>query len=230
MRGASLSARPNAPPYINAASKFGGNAENFRRSFNRLRKKTVGRLPCKNKNLRLAALPRSAWPYFARMTRARNAAKGLVTPPPLHRLMEAVLLLCVSLVQSAATVRMIFNPNARDWHTRAGHEALPQPTTGSHQQEAHVSQPSFSGKAEGRIPGIPVVPPQGTTPYSPGQRALRASRTPLSLCHSRRSASARRAGTRKRHPQASAHAAPGFGLTRFARVRNDTVRVSATRA
>ena len=67
------------------------------------------------------------------MIRARNAAKGLVTPPPLHRLMEAVLLLCVSLVQGAvSTLRMIFSKRSRDWHTTTQAEPLPQATNRIH--------------------------------------------------------------------------------------------------
>ena len=61
------------------------------------------------------------------MTRARRAAKGLVTPPPLHRWMEAVLLLCVSLVQGVATTfGMRFNRQTHDWHMDQTDEALPQ--------------------------------------------------------------------------------------------------------
>ena len=73
-----------------------------------------------------------------RMTRARNAAKGLVTPPPLHRWMEAVLLPCVSLVQGAATTfRMILNRRSRDWHTGDAQEALPQATSVISSQGTH---------------------------------------------------------------------------------------------
>jgi hypothetical protein len=61
------------------------------------------------------------------MTRARITAKGLVTPPPLHRLMEAVLLLCVSLVQGVATTfGMRFKRQAGVWHIDQTQEALPQ--------------------------------------------------------------------------------------------------------
>jgi hypothetical protein len=39
-----------------------------------------------------------------------------VTPPPLDRWIEAVLMLCVSLVQGAATtLGMILNRTHRDW-------------------------------------------------------------------------------------------------------------------
>ena len=60
------------------------------------------------------------------MTRARTAPYGVVTPPPLDRWIEAVLMLCVSLVQGAATtLGMILNRNRRDWHTEDAHEVLP---------------------------------------------------------------------------------------------------------
>ena len=80
-----------------------------------------------------------------RMTRARTAAKGLVTPPPLHRWMEAVLLLCVSLVQGAvSTLKMIFVPRARECHTEPTHDALPHatssiPATESRSPTTHIS-------------------------------------------------------------------------------------------
>ena len=61
------------------------------------------------------------------MTRARKAAKGPGNPPPLDRWIDAVLLLCVSLVQGvAATLGMILNRTFRDWHTQDAREDLPQ--------------------------------------------------------------------------------------------------------
>ena len=70
------------------------------------------------------------------MTRARTASNGLGTPPPLDRWIEAVLMLCVSLVQGVgATLRMIFNRRGRDWHTETAHEDLPQATSGIHLQK-----------------------------------------------------------------------------------------------
>ncbi len=104
---------------------------------------------------------------FVSMTRARRTAKGLVTPPPLHHWMEAVLLLCVSLVQGAvSTLKMIFNRKTRDWHADHAREALPQATS-SNQFQDHLSQPSFSDKRNARIPRIPVASSRGTTMYSP---------------------------------------------------------------
>ncbi len=102
------------------------------------------------------------------MTRARNAAKGFGPPPPLHHWMEAVLLLCVSLVQGlASTLQMIHACIHRDWHTTDASKALPRDTSDNCDESTPPSQPSFSGKAEGRIPGIPVVSSRGTTTYSP---------------------------------------------------------------
>jgi hypothetical protein len=61
------------------------------------------------------------------MTRAFETAKGLVTPPPLHRLMEAVLLLWMSLVHGVATtLGMWRSVEQRDWHTQSDVSALPQ--------------------------------------------------------------------------------------------------------
>jgi hypothetical protein len=61
------------------------------------------------------------------MTQALKAANGVIAPPPLHRWMHAVLLLCVRLVQGvAATLGMIFRRDVRDWHTSTTQEALPQ--------------------------------------------------------------------------------------------------------
>ncbi len=100
------------------------------------------------------------------MTRARTASYGLVTPPPLHRWMHAVLMLFAELVSHAAsTLQMVLVRRTRECHTQAAAEDLPRATSGLH-QEADISQPSFSGKREARIPGIPVVSTQGTETYS----------------------------------------------------------------
>jgi hypothetical protein len=61
------------------------------------------------------------------MTRARTASYGVVTPPPLDRWIDAVLMLCVSLVQGVATTfEMRFNRRTHDWHMGTAREALPQ--------------------------------------------------------------------------------------------------------
>ena len=71
------------------------------------------------------------------MTRARTASNGLGTPPPLDRWIEAVLMLCVSLVQGArTTLGMIYKRNHRDWHTAEAQEDLPQATSGIHLKES----------------------------------------------------------------------------------------------
>ena len=100
------------------------------------------------------------------MTRARPASYGLVTPPPLYRLIDAVLMLFAELVSHAAsTLQMAFVRRTRECHTQAAPEVLPRATSGLH-QETDISQPSFSGKREARIPGFPVVSTQGTETYS----------------------------------------------------------------
>src|SRR5690242_6927245 len=70
------------------------------------------------------------------MIRARKASKGLVTPPPLHRWMEAVLLLCASLVQGAvSTLGMIRTCFSHDWHVSEASVVLPQATNGIYLKE-----------------------------------------------------------------------------------------------
>ena len=55
------------------------------------------------------------------------------TPQSLDYWMEAVLLLCVSLVQGAvSTLKMIFVPRARECHTEPTHDALPPATSSTH--------------------------------------------------------------------------------------------------
>jgi len=61
------------------------------------------------------------------MTRARPTSYGVVTPPPLHRWMHAVLMLVVCLVQGvAATFGMRRWIGQRDWHTQSETTVLPQ--------------------------------------------------------------------------------------------------------
>ncbi len=100
------------------------------------------------------------------MTPARTASYGLGNPPPLYRLIDAVLMLFAELVSHAAsTLQMVLVHSTRDWHTEAASKDLPRATSGIH-QEPQTSQPSFTGKAAGCIPGIPVFSTQGTTTYS----------------------------------------------------------------
>ncbi len=68
-----------------------------------------------------------------RMTQARTASYGVVTPPPLYRWIDAVLLLFAELVHSAAsTLKMIRARFRRDWHTTEPHKALPHATSSNH--------------------------------------------------------------------------------------------------
>jgi hypothetical protein len=92
------------------------------------------------------------------MTRARTASCGVVTPPPLDRWIEAVLMLCVSLVHGArTTLGMIFKRSFRDWHTVDTREALPQATSGKQSQESNTTH----GVILGLEPRISVGTPRG---------------------------------------------------------------------
>ena len=80
------------------------------------------------------------------MTRARTASYGVVTPPPLDRWIDAVLMLFASLVQGvAATFRMHFRHRARDWHTASVREALPQTKPDTQSQDPTTFTESLSG-------------------------------------------------------------------------------------
>jgi len=73
-------------------------------------------------------------------------------------LLAAVPMLCVSLVQGAATpLGMIFNRNHRDWHTADAQDDLPQTKSGIQlNKESH--QPH--GGNLGLVPRIPVGTPR----------------------------------------------------------------------
>ncbi len=61
------------------------------------------------------------------MTQARTAAYGVVTPPPLQHWLNAVLLLCVSLVHRVRTTFGMWRRSRQgDWHTAPETYALPQ--------------------------------------------------------------------------------------------------------
>ena len=97
------------------------------------------------------------------MTRARRTANGVMTPPPLYRWIDAVLLLCVSLVQGAvSTLKMIVVRCTRECHTKAPHADLPQATN-----SISKTGPKPSTVILGLVPRIPVVQTRGTTSYSP---------------------------------------------------------------
>ena len=178
------------------------------------------------------------------MTRARTASNGLGTPPPLDRWIEAVLMLCVSLVHRAATtLGMIFKCNHRDWHTADADEALPQETSGNSTQGTNPTHGVILGLVSrisvGAPRGLSIDPreainqdsrvkpennsvdvaPSRFTPVIPGEGA-----TCLPKPEGRRE-KRRRPGTQGRQAQASTRAAPGFRLA-LTRVRNDTVHVS----
>jgi hypothetical protein len=134
------------------------------------------------KNILSSTVPRGR--IIAPMTRARTASYGVVTPPPLDRWIEAVLMLCVSLVHRAATtLGMILNRTSRDWHMDDAHEDLPQATFGTSSQGPNTPTESCLGLSQasllaqrGDSQSIPATP-------STGMLATRASMTPLMLRH-----------------------------------------------
>jgi hypothetical protein len=64
---------------------------------------------------------------IAPMTQARTASSGVVTPPPLDRWIDAVLMLFAELVQGVATTLGMWRRiGRRDWHTQSGSPTLPQ--------------------------------------------------------------------------------------------------------
>jgi len=92
------------------------------------------------------------------MTRARTASSGVAKLTAIQPLLGAVLMLCVSLVQGAATtLRMIFKRNRRDWHTIIAREALPQATSGISSQGTKLTH----GVILGLVPRIPVGSSRG---------------------------------------------------------------------
>ena len=95
---------------------------------------------------------------MAPMTRARTASSGMGSLAAIQPLLAAVLMLCVSLVQAAATtLRMILNRKPRDWHTGPLQEGLPQATSGP--QSQGTSTPH--GVMLGPVPSISVRPTRG---------------------------------------------------------------------
>jgi hypothetical protein len=73
-------------------------------------------------------------------------------------LLGAMLMLCVSLVQGAATtLRMILNRTSRDWHTEDAHEDLPQATSSFSSQGPN----STHGVVLGPVPKISAGPSWG---------------------------------------------------------------------
>ena len=104
---------------------------------------------------------------MAPMTRTQTRAYGVVTPSSRQPLLEAMLRAFAWLVSNVVSMfRTIFNRPTRDWHTDEAHDDQ-LPTPGDQHQGQQSLKPSFSGKAAGRIPGIPVASTQGTTTHSP---------------------------------------------------------------
>jgi hypothetical protein len=92
------------------------------------------------------------------MTQALRSANGVIAPPPLHRWMHAVLLLCVRLVHGVATtLGMWRKAGARDWHTRSRCTALPQAKSDIHLKEANTTH----GVILGLVPRISVGTSRG---------------------------------------------------------------------
>ena len=86
-------------------------------------------------------------------------------------LLDAVLMLCVSLVQAAATtLRMILNRKPRDWHTGPAYEGLAQATSGN-----HTKDPSGLGSI---LSLAPIIAPQQAQTLLPRQ-GEGAPRTPV---------------------------------------------------
>ena len=105
------------------------------------------------------------------MTRARTASSGMGSLAAIQPLLGAVLMLCVSLVQAAATtLRMILNRRRPDWHRQATHKDLPQATSGNHHKDP-------SG-LPGSIPSLaPLIAPQQAQTLLPRARGRRTTHT-----------------------------------------------------
>ena len=102
------------------------------------------------------------------MTRTQTRPYGVIAPSSRQLLLEAMLCVFACLLSNVGSMlATIFNRHTRDWHTDAASEDQLQTSNDIAQKEPQLSQPSFSGKAEGRIPGIPVASSRGTTTYSP---------------------------------------------------------------
>ena len=140
------SQNPASPP--ETRTFLGDGEPALSRQFKALRQKSAGTQ--RSRKIFYPA-PSPGGRIIAPMTRARTASYGVVTPPPLDRWIEAVLMLCVSLVQGAATtLGMIFNRSHRDWHTETAHEALPQATSGISSQGTQLHPRSHSRASEAR--------------------------------------------------------------------------------
>ena len=121
------------------------------------------------------------------MTRARTASYGVVTPPPLDRWIDAVLMLFASLVQGVgATFGMRRWIGKRDWHTQSEAQALPQTKPGIHLKEDTPPPESLSALCRESL----LANPRGlaSTPHETINRDSRdrfayPRMTPLMLKH-----------------------------------------------
>ena len=126
------------------------------------------------------------------MTRARTASYGLVTPPPLYRWIDAVLLLFAELVSNAAsTLQMVLVRRTRECHTQAAPEVLPRATSGLH-QETDQAAPIGLSTGSGLQPAFPAQA-EIQTPLTVRTRNPGATRKP-SLRSSRRTSGSRADG------------------------------------
>jgi hypothetical protein len=81
-----------------------------------------------------------------------------MTPPPLDRWIDAVLLLWMSLVQGVATtLGMWLRVGTRDWHTQSDVSALPQAKSDIHIKKDDTTH----GVILGPVPRISVGPSKG---------------------------------------------------------------------
>jgi hypothetical protein len=95
---------------------------------------------------------------IAPMTQARTASYGVVTPPPLQRWLNAVLMLFIELVHGVATtLGMWRRVGTRDWHTQSDASALPQAKSDIHLTKDN----STHGVILGLVPRISVGPSRG---------------------------------------------------------------------
>ena len=125
------------------------------------------------------------WP--APMTRARTAGCGAVTPPPLDRGSDTVLMFFLSLMQGVrTTLGMWRRRGQRDWRTQSKISAPPRATPGIHLQESHPTL----GVALGHVPRLSVGAQRGPAndPHLTCARWAYCARgsCPLSSCSCRR--------------------------------------------
>jgi hypothetical protein len=172
-----------------------------------------------------------------RMTRRQTRSYGVVTPSSRQPLLEAMLRAFAWLVSNVvSTCRTIFNRNTRDWHTDRAEEDQ-RPTPNDLTQEIFPAEttglPTGSGPSAASPAQAGVQTPHEVRTRNPS--ALRALTGPppsrgtrvdtcaqLSGVIPGEGATRRRPGTQELHAPAAQHVT-GFRLTRFARVRNDTV-------